>query len=220
VTLLVIAITVVVALAASPAAAGDREKVQFVAADQALAKRALVRLSDLGNPEGWSGGRTKAGPPSSFTCGSYIAKQSDLVLTGNAASKWMHAGLQIESESQVLRTEQMVSLDWQRTVTHVGIVDCLRRMFASALPKSERLVSFDALAFPKVAKLTAAFRGLIEVGTGAGAVRILVDLVVCSAGRVELTLITTAPYSARAAVETAEARLVQLMVARAQPGTA
>jgi hypothetical protein len=50
--------------------------------------------------------------------------------------------------------------------------------------------------------------------------RVLVDLVVVGTGRVELTLITTAPYSAHAAVESAEATLAELMVARAQPGVA
>jgi hypothetical protein len=75
---------------------------------------------------------------------------------------------------------------------------------------------------PKVAKLTAAFRELVEVGTGESAVRVrvLVDVVVVGVGRVELTLITTAPYSAHAAVESAEARLARLMAARAQPGAA
>ena len=210
----------IVALALAPAAAGDKEQVQIVRADQALAKNALVRLSDLGNPIGWSGGATKPTPPSSFTCGSYTAKQSDLVLTGSAATKWMHTGLQIDTESQVLRTEKMVDLDWRRTVTHAGVIECLRQMFVSGLPKGQKLVSFGTFTFPKVAKLTAAFRGLVDVGTGKSAVRILVDLVVVGAGRVELTLITTAPYSARAAVESAEARLAQLMVARAQPGIA
>jgi hypothetical protein len=217
---LVVAFALAAALALAPVAAGDKEKVQIVAADQALAKSALVRLDDLGNPDGWSGGPTKPTPPASFTCGSYTARQSDLVLTGTAANKWMHTGLQIDSESQVLRSERMVALDWQRTVTHPGVTDCLRRMFLSELPKGQKLVAFGPLAFPKVARLTAAFRGLIDVGTGRSAVRIIVDLVVVGAGRVELTLITTAPYSARAAVGNAEARLAQLMVERAQPGIA
>jgi len=194
--------------------------VQIVPADQALAKNALVRLGDLGNSVGWSGGPAKPAPPSSFTCGSYTAKRSDLVLTGTAATKWMHTGLQIDSESQVLRTEKIVDLVWRRTVTPAGVIDCLRQMFVSGLPKGQKLVSFGALAFPKVARLTAAYRGLVDVGVGKSAIRILVDLVVVRTGRVELTLITTAPYSARAAVESAEASLAQLMVARAQPGIA
>src|SRR5207237_2675016 len=92
--------------------------------------------------------------------------------------------------------------------------------FATGLPSGQKLVSFGPIACPKVAKLTAAFRGLIDVGSGKSAVRVLVDVVVFGAGRVELTLITTAPYSARAPVESAEARLAQLMIARAQPGAA
>jgi hypothetical protein len=217
---LVAALAAVAALALAPAAAADKRKVQIVPADQVLAKNALVRLSDLGNPVGWSGGSIKPTPPSSFTCGLYTAKQSDLVLTGTAATKWMHTGLQINSQSQVLRTERMVDLDWRRTITRAGVIDCLRQMFASGLPKGQKLVSFGTFSFPKVAKLTAAFRGLVDVGVGKSAIRILVDLVVVGTGRVELTLITTAPYAARADVESAEAQLAQMMVARAQPGIA
>jgi len=215
-----LALALLAALVLPAAAAADREKVRIVAADQLLAKKALVQLGDLDSPQGWSGGAVKPTPPSSFTCGSYTAKQSDLVLTGNAAAKWMHSGLEIDAESQVLRTEDMVALDWQRTVTHTGVADCLKQKFAAGLPRGQKLVSFQPLEFPRITKLTAAFRGLIDVGSGKSAVRVLVDIVAFGAGRVELTLITTAPYAARAPVANAELRLAQLMAARAQPGSA
>ena len=210
----------VAALAVCAAAAADREKVHIVAADQKLAANSLVRLSDLGNAAGWSGGPMKPVPPTSFKCGSYVAKQSDLVLTGNASAKWSHSGLEIDSEAQVLRTADMVGRDWRRTVTHAGIVECLRQKFAAGLPKGQKLVSFAPVAFPKVTRLTAAYRGLVDVGTSSGKVRVLVDVVVVGVGRVELTLITTAPYSARGPVVTAETKLATLMAARAQPGSA
>src|SRR5262245_64365876 len=101
----------------------------------------------------------KPTPPTTFRCGSYVARQSDLVLTGNAAAKWMHSGLEIDTESQVLRTADMVAADWQRTVTHAGVTDCLRQKFASGLPKGQKLVAFGPVAFQQVAKLRAAFRG-------------------------------------------------------------
>ena len=208
------------ALLICAAASADRERVKIVPSDQSLAKNALVRLADLGASTGWSGGPMKPTPPTTFRCGSYVARQSDLVLTGNAAARWMHSGLEIDSESQVLRTEDMVARDWERTVTHAGVTECLREKFASGLPKGQKLIAFSELGFPKVAKRTAAYRGLVDVGTGKDAVRVVVDVVVLGAGRVEMTLITTAPYYARAQVANAEARLAQIMVARAQPGAA
>src|SRR5207248_1823978 len=161
-----LALALVAGLVVCAAASADKEKVQIAAADQALAKNALVRLGDLGNPVGWSGGQSTPTPPTSFRCGSYVARQSDLVLTGNAAAKWMHSGLEIDSEAQVLRSSSMVALDWQRTVTHAGVVDCMRQKFASGLPKGQKLVSFGAVTFPKVAQRSAAFRGLVDVDTG------------------------------------------------------
>lgn len=215
-----LAVACAAAFAVCAAASADKEKVQIVAADQKLASNSLVRLSDLGNPIGWSGGPMKPTPPSSFKCGSYVAKQSDLVLTGNASAKWSHSGLEIDSEAQVLRTAGMVGLDWRRTVTHPGIVGCLRQKFAAGLPQGQKLVAFGPVSFPKVTSLTAAYRGLVDVATSAGKVRVLVDVVVFGVGRVELTLITTAPYSARGPVMTAETKLATVMAARAQPGSA
>jgi hypothetical protein len=199
----------------------DREKVKLVPADQSLARSGVLRLADLGGASGWTGGATKPSPPTSFTCGTYHARQSDLVLTGSAAAMWQHtAGLQFNSEVQVLRSARMVELDWQRTVTHAGITGCLRQRFGSGLPKGEKVVSFGAVPFPKIAPLTAAYRALIDVRGMHGTVRVMVDIVVFGAGRVELTLVTTAPYVARTTVAPAEVRLAETMAARVQPGAA
>jgi len=207
-------------LFAAAGAAADRERVQIVEADQQLARAAVVRLADLGDPAGWSGGPTRPPPPAAFTCGTYEAKQSDLVLTGSAAANWRHAGLEFDSEAQVLRSAEMVRLDWLRTVTHPGVTACLRRKLGTGLPKGEKLVAFAPRALPKLAAYTAGFRGVIDVTQGGSTVRVLVDIVVFGAGRVELSLITTAPYAARSQVGPAELRLARIMLARAQPGAA
>ena len=204
---------------AGPALA-DKEKVQIVAADQALARASVVQQSDLGTAGGWSGGATAPTPPGSLDCGTYHPKQSDLVLTGNAAAKWRHAGLEFDSTAQVLRTAAMVRLDWARTVTHTGIPACLRQKLANGLPPTQKLVSFGRIGFPKVGELTAAFRGVIDVKEPGGTVRVIVDVVAFGAGRVELTLITTAAYAERTAAVAAEARLASAMLARALPGSA
>jgi hypothetical protein len=210
----------VCALALAGPALADKEKVQITAADQAVAKQSVVQQADLGASAGWSGGPTKASPPAALTCGSYHAKQSDLVLTGNAAANWKHAGLEFDSTAQVLRTAAMVKLDWARTVAHTGIPECLRQKLVSGLPATQKLESFARIGFPKVGELTAAFRGVIDVTEPGGTVRVFVDVLAFGSGRVELTLITTAAYSDRAAVVSAEGRLARAMLARALPGSA
>jgi len=208
------------ALVVAGPALADKEKVQIVAADQALAKQSVVQQSDLGTAGGWSGGPTPPSPPAALDCGSYHAKQSDLVLTGNAAANWKHAGLEFDSTAQVLRTPAMVKLDWARTVAHTGIPECLRQKLVSGLPATQRLVSFTRIGFPKVGELTTAFRGVIDVKETGGTVRVFVDVVAFGSGRVELTLITTAAYADRAPVVGAEGRLARAMLARALPGSA
>jgi len=209
------------ALGVAAIASADREKVRLVPADQTLAQAGVLRHADLGSAAGWIGGPRKPAPPASFTCGAYHARQSDLVLTGSAAATWAHtAGLEFNSEVQVLRSPRMVTLDWQRTVTHPGVTGCLRHRFGSGLPKGEKVVSFEPVPFPKVAPMTAAYRGLIDVTGTRGTVRVMVDIVIFGAGRVEVTLVTTAPYVARTTVAPVEVRLAQAMAARVQPGAA
>jgi len=65
----------------------------------------------------------------------------------------------------VVRTEQMVKLDWQREVQVLGATACLRSYLTKSLGSTERLASFAKLSIPQVAAYTAGFR--IGLGTRA-----------------------------------------------------
>src|ERR1041384_4489843 len=117
-------VIVFLAAAGAAAAAGGREQIKLNAHHNALARAAVIKLSDLGT--GWTGGLTKPDLTPPPTCPGYNPKQSDLVLTGAAQSHFTHTGLDIQSEAQVLKTAQMVSLDWHRSIETPGLVPCLR----------------------------------------------------------------------------------------------
>jgi hypothetical protein len=211
---LALAAACLVPLAASGAALGDAIQVHYTAADQAAARREVLRSSDLG--AGWTGGPTKPDLTSEMNCTAYEPKQSDLVVTGAAASDFRRTGLDFHSEAHLLRTARMVALDWQRTVTAPRVLGCLREGTAKAVTDpSTRFVSLNRLAFPGVTSRTAAFRALLDVTSGGTTVRVLVDIVAIGKGRSELTLMTTAPYEAHASVIPAEVRLARILAARA-----
>ena len=217
----VVAAAVVAVLLAAGGALADKEQLHLNARDMAQAKSIALRLADLGGAsQGWSGGARQPDPPTSLDCGNgYSPKQSDLVVTGHAASGFSLQGVQITNQVEILKTERMVQLDWQRTVESAQLLPCLRRLFAARLPTSERFVSFDRITFPKVGTYTALYRAVIEVGSTAKT-RVLVDFALVGVGRSEITLITSAPYVAVDAVVAAERRLAQTLVARATPGAA
>ena len=108
----------------------------------------------------------------------------------------------------------MVKLDWQRSVLAPGVLACLRSTTAKSAPAGATVISIQKLAFPRVAKYTAAFRLVTDVVSPSGSARLLVDLVLVGRGRTEVTLTTTAPYGARVPVKAAEIRLARILVGR------
>ena len=213
---LVPAALALVALVFAAAAAADKEKVQLTAADQARAKATVLRLADLGGPtSGWSGGLAKVSADSSLQCAGYDPKQSDLIVTGQAESSYAHVGLEFESQVELLKTEQMVKLDWRRSVDQASLVPCLRQVLSKNLPAGEKFVSFRRLGSPKVGDESAMFRGIVAVKEGAQTVKVMIDVAVVGIGRSEITLITTAPYAAVADVAAAELHLARVLTSRA-----
>jgi hypothetical protein len=205
-------VTSAVASSASQSGTPNRERVHLNRADQAAARAAVLRRGDLGS--GWTGGPRKPPPPSTVTCPGYEPKQSDLVRTGAAEARFQHTGLVLQTDAQVLKTRAMVARDWQRSVADPRASSCLRHMLSKQLPSNERLVSFRKRAFPRLAHYAAAYRLLVKVHAQGQSVLVVVDLVVVGRSRTELTLTTSAPAAARAALPAAEVRVARVLLAR------
>ena len=199
-----------------PALAGSGgERIAFERRDQAAARAAVLRRSDV-RPAGWTGGPIKPDLSPPETCRNYRPKQSDLVLTGAAESSFLRSdGRAMDSEVKVLRTARMVSLDWRREVLAPGVMSCQRRLFGKSLGSNAKVVSFTRIPFPRIARYVAAFRAVAAVPAGNGKTnRVIVDLVLVSRRRSELSLVTLAPFKARAQVAADERRLIRLMLSR------
>ena len=206
------AIAVLALIVVPVALAVEKQPRRYNAADQAAAKAATLKLSDFAPGAGWKGGAVKPDLTPDNTCASKI---SDLVITGDAKSdfKAPAAGLRITSETVVLESAAMVAADWQRTVGNAAFMACTRKEYSKP-EAGVTMISFKQLAFPKLTRYAARYRLLAQVGTPQGAVRVLVDIVLLGQGRSETTLIFSAPYVARAAVDSAELRLAQTLVRR------
>jgi hypothetical protein len=199
------------AFASSPP---NKEQVRFNPADQAAARAAVLRKTDLGS--GWGGGRTKPDTSAKMSCPGYEPKQSDLVLTGAAETVWGRSGIQLQSLAQVLKTSAMVARDWQRTVVDPRAIACLRTTLAKGLTSRERLVSFKRAAFPSLARYSRLYRAVIEVRAQGQKVRVLADFVLVGRRRTELTLSVAAPDAIRASVSRSEVKWARTMLARAR----
>jgi len=201
------------AVSAPLSAPPNTEQIRFNPADQAAARAAVVRGADLGSA-GWAGGATKPDLSSTLSCPGYKPKQSDLVLTGAAEADYRRTGLNLRSVAQVLKTRSMVARDWRRTVIDPRALVCLRHMLTRGLASNERLVSFGKVAFPRLARYTAAYRALIAVASQGQRVFVSVDIVLVGRSRTELTLTVAGPAAARASSSRAEVRLMRGLLAR------
>jgi hypothetical protein len=196
-------------------AAGGRAQVRFTAADQAAARAAVIRRSDLGSASGWTGGPKKPDLSPAPTCANYHPKQSDLVLTGAAETDFRNGQLEFDSEALVLRTAQMVQLDWQREVEAPGAAACLRTSLTKGLPSAEKVTSFAKLSLPQVATYTAGFRIGLEIRANGKTASYVFEALLVGKGRTEITLISFTLAAAQTSTATATLRLARVLVGRA-----
>ena len=197
------------------AAFADKEQIKLTAAGQKAAQAAVISRTDIGTAPGWTRKVKKPDLSSDTGCANFNPKQSDLVLNGAAEVEWSRAGLDFDSEAQALETPAMVKLDWQRTVLAPQVLPCLRSNFQKHSTSAEKFVSVARLAIPAIGTYSRAYRVLVDYTQNAQTVRLFVDVVLVGRGRTEITLTTTAPLSAGAAVVAAEIRLARLLAARA-----
>jgi hypothetical protein len=207
-------LTAAVTGGAAFAGGGGKEQVHFTAADEAAAKRAVAQRSDFGGGD-WRGGIRKPDLSPAPTCANFHPLQSDLVLTGAAASEWDEHGLHIETQAQVLQTQAMVAADWQRTVVAPAAIPCLRVHLVKQLGTGITFVRFRRILFPPVATQSRAYLLLVDVKTSTGKVRVALEIVLVGRDRTELTIISSAPNTAQGFVGDADAELAQALVARA-----
>lgn len=198
---------------AALAAGGEKVQLRFNPADQAAARRAVAQRGDLGSAA-WRGGATKPDLSPALTCANFHPKQHDLVMTGAASSKWSYSGLEIDSQSQIMKTAAMVQADWARTVLAPPAIPCLRSHLLEELGKGVTFVGFRRVLFPAVATMSRAYVLLVDVKTATGKVRVAVEVVVIGRGRTELTITSTAPNAAQKIVAQADAQLARTLVAR------
>ena len=201
---------------ASAGAADGKEQIHLTAKGQAAAQAAVLTTSDFGTSGGWTERTFKPNiADAQVGCEGFHPKVSDLVVTGAAETAFSPPGslpLQFDSLAEVLQTPKMVALDWQRTTASPLLTDCLRQQFSGVFTAA-RFVSIHPLAFPHLAKHTAAWRAEF-VETTARKLHFVLDTVLVSRGRTEITLSTQAPVNVQGKVKTAEVHLLKRLLAR------
>lgn len=193
---------------AQAALAAETRPMKFNAADQAAAKAVTLKAADLGS--GWTGGAKKPNLAPDSLC---PMKVSDLVLTGAARSEFESDAAMVTSESNILQSPAMVAAEWRRSVGNSGfMVACARKEVAEE--PNVRFVSFKKLAFPKLTQFSVRYRMVANFGEAGSRVHALVDVISLGQGRTEISIVVTARYQDRAAVEVVERAMADRLARR------
>jgi hypothetical protein len=171
-------------------AGGDNYTVRMTPEGQAAARAAVLTKSDLGG--GWDGGSSKPQLSTGLHCRTYHPRLSDLVIVGAASAQYRQPGLQMHSDVQVFRTEQMVARDWRRTAAASRFMACVRATAKKAAASARlRFVSFRPLRVPAIGTRTTAYRTIFDAQAPQGTIRLAVDIIAFTHGRTESMLTTT-----------------------------
>jgi hypothetical protein len=208
-----VAFAVFVATAVAGAATDpNRETIRLNAADQAAARAVVLKKSDFGVPRIWTGGKTKPDFSANPTCPNYHPNLSRFVVTGAAATEWRGAGLgEVQTQTEVLKTAEMVRKEWRLQIDAPGALSCLRsivkREFTSP---AVRFVSFGRTSFPHIATHTIGLRVVAE----ANRTKLVVEIALFGQGRTEVELSVAGLYSARTPIASETKRLARVLRAR------
>lgn len=187
------------ALATAAAAAAENYQYRIVARDHATAAAVTLKRSDLPGLTGWTGGSV---PPDrtpetkADSCNGYLPKQSDLVVTGDAETRYSFQGTTLVTQVQLLRTPAMVATDWHRSIETPDYVACARQQFKAQLPKTDRFISLTKLPYSTWGTNSVAFRALFDVTASGRTMRLVFDFIGFYQGRTEVTVIISGPAPA------------------------
>jgi hypothetical protein len=161
-------VLVVLALPALALAAAKDPTKQINPGDQRKAASIVLKQPDVIVP-GWKKVAVVPNGAAEPGCPGYAPDQSDLILTGEAASNFEGGQAKVGLESNVFKTRSDALASWTRAVKP-ALAPCLVRLFKQAIEQfggKAAIVRSGQIAFPKFAPRTAAYRVSMTVSSTA-----------------------------------------------------
>jgi hypothetical protein len=216
--LLVLFAAAACAFASVASAADSWPKFQPNAADQALAKKSILKLSNFTPGSGWatapfdsSGGSGSGSSGDTPQCNNAAFNPVGEIQTGTARSSFKAPGVQVWSEADVMKTVAMAKHD-AKVATSGAILTCLQAATKKNLPAGMRTRSVTHLAFPAIGDWSTAYRVIFDVSSNGKTVPVQLDMVFVLNDRVEITLMQASPFAISSLAKAAEERLAQQLV--------
>ncbi len=204
-----------IGLTFTASALADAPSVKITSADQAKAVAALLHRTDFG--AGWTGGPVKTTPIAPPNCPGFDPKESDFVVSGHADARFQQGGVELDQDVMVMDSPASVVEDFRRSISP-KLAGCL----ALQLEKLPHVISAHVVRvpFPPIGSVTAVYRAMINVRSGAKRGTLVSDYVFFGDGRTEYEFTVIAPPGARDQLSRFELQLAQILLHRASAGAA
>ena len=181
------AVLLALVLALCGTALADNYTYQRIPRDNAAAAAITVRAADLPKQLGLTGGRVKPDEtPNSDSCNGYHPRSSDLVVTGDAETRYTdHRTLTVDSQVSLLKTAAMAAADVKRELPLLSSA-CSKQV---ARQEHVKLFSYRMLG-PARCPCDDSLSFLMETPTKNPAVHLLMIVTVMRRGRIEASVMT------------------------------
>jgi hypothetical protein len=215
---LLVAVCALVGVPAAPAAVGDPldPKVAITKADQALARAALLRKSDLG--QGWTDRSTAQ--PSSLKqpiCPQLRPNYSKLTLTGHAESVFDNGngGFQVISDVEVWKTVKQAE-QHMGALLKPALPKCIRYSLLKSVGGTQgvTLLPTKARKLGKFAEVSVSYRVPVAIKSGGQTFVVNSDYVFLRKGRTEIYINVTAPSTDEDQVTAFVTRIAKTLASR------
>jgi hypothetical protein len=212
------AIVAALAVAAAALAADSTDpKVKLSKADQALAARLVLRVTDLS--AAWSGGAEKPTSLKIPVCPSNQPNNSDLTVTGHAESRLnlQTAATQVDTDVLILKSAKQVAKLVSRVIGSPSLSDCLRYdLIKSVGGQGVTIVGVSQVPVAKAGDHSALYRVSLSVKSGSKTVPVYSDFLYVSQGRAQYFVNIVAPGAIKSELPSLENRIAKRLAARAK----
>jgi hypothetical protein len=175
-------VSVAVALACASGASADQ--VRLTRADQATAKRDVLRLADLPMTATWKASNSSSGGSATPAgCKSLAYGGSQIVDTGHAQSQFTGPGVFVMNIVGVVSETKMMHAVWQHVFAQSNLAPCLRAELNEDGKGKLKVLSTTRLLLPRLATSETGYRMVFQMTVKGVSVRGAFDLVVMGGGR-------------------------------------
>jgi hypothetical protein len=211
-------IVAALAVAAAALAADSTDpKVKLSKADQALAAKLVLRVTDLS--AAWSGGAEKPTSLKIPICPSNQPNNSDLTITGHAESRLnlQTAATQVDTDVLIFKSAKQVAKLVSRVVESPSVSDCLRYdLIKSVGGQGVTIVGVSQVPVAKAGDHSALYRVSLSVKSGSKTVPVYSDFLYVSQGRAQYFVNIVAPGAIKAELPSLENRIAKRLAAKAK----